>query len=296
MYIRSERSAPNLKISIVAEQKYYHYFVEYINSIFYWFTKYEIGHQLLFSHDSELYQKLEKSDLIICVQMLLIDAGKIDGAKKRIMILNTEQNTRKNYFYQNILNLLESGYNILDYHVGNMEFMNRETNGIFEKQMFYLPYLYCSRDKILFKKKRKKDICFIGTLTQYRYDFLNELAKEVKIDVINDFGDRRDEILSDYKIILNLTAFENYQVFETIRCYRCIFNEILVVSEEKEYKENNFVNDMCIFSDRKNLCKTLKDVLNHYDEMIKERYCGGKEKDFISWSDERFREFLEHLK
>ena len=284
-----------MKISIVATRNLYHYFVEYIESIFYWLDKYDIQHDIIFHDDGSLYEKIDKSDFIICIQMLLLESSKVSNILKRVMIFNTEQNTRKTYYYQHILSLLQNGYHILDYHLGNIEFMNTETKGVYEKQIFYLPYLYCSADKILLKKKRIKDVCFIGTITQYRYDLINEIRKEVNVDVIRDFGDRRDQILSDYKIILNLNADETYQVFETIRCYRCVFNHILVISEEKKYKENNMIDDMCIFSDRKNLVSLIKSTLENYNKTMKEKYSGNKDKEFISWSEEKFKLFLEQL-
>ena len=282
-------------ICIVAQRNIYHYFVEYIHSILYWFDKYDIQHDIIFHDDPKIYEKIEKADLNICIQMLLLDDQKVTNPKKRIMIFNTEQYTRKTYYYNHILSLLNNGYNILDYQSGNMLFMNKETNGKFDSQMFYLPYLYCNVDKILMKKKRTKDICFVGTVTQYRYDILNELRKEIQIDILNDFGDRRDNRLSDYKIVLNLSADPSYQVFETIRCYRCIFNKILVVSDEKLYKENNKIDSMCMFVDKSKLLEMLKYTLENYNKILKEKY-DLKENEFISWSDEQFKNFLEKVK
>ena len=281
-------------ISIIARRDIYYYFVEYIQSILYWFDKYEIQHDIIFHDDPKIYEKIEKSDLNICIQMLLVDEHKVTNPKKRLMIFNTEQYTRKTYYYNHILNLLLNGYYILDYQSGNMLFMNNETNGKFESQIFYLPYLYCSVDKILMKKKRTKDVCFVGTVTQYRYDILNELRKEINIDIINDFGDRRDNRLSEYKIILNLSADPSYQVFETIRCYRCIFNKILVVSDEKLYKENNKIDSMVIFSDTSKLLETLKYTLENYNKILKEKY-EVKESEFISWSDGYFKNFIKRV-
>lgn len=283
------------KISIVARRNIYHYFVEYIESIIYWFDKYDIKNKLVFDDDKDLYQKIDDSDFIISVQLLLLDSVKVRDIMKRVIILNLEQNTRKTYYYQHILNLIQRGYFIVDYHLGNIDFMNKETNGVYEKQILYLPYLYCSRDKILSKKKRSKDVCFVGTVTQYRYNLLNEIRKDVNVDVITNFGDQRDNILSDYKIILNLHADESYQVFETIRCYRCIFNHILVISEDKKYKENNIVDEMCIFSDRKDIVSRIKNTLENYHKISKEKYDGNKDKEFISWSEDKMRGFIERL-
>jgi hypothetical protein len=294
--IKSCDTKPGItKISIVARRNIYHYFVEYIESILYWFDKYDIKSKLVFEDEGDLYEKIEDSNFIICVQLLLLDTNKVRDNIKRIIILNLEQNTRKTYYYQHVLNLLQKGYLILDYHLGNIDFMNKETNGLYQKQILYLPYLYCSKDKILSKKKRSKDVCFVGTITQYRYDLLNELRKEVNVDVITNFGDQRDNILSDYKIILNLHADESYQVFETIRCYRCIFNHILVISEDKKYKENNMIDELCIFSDRKNIVSTIKNTLVNYHKISKEKFNGNKDKVFISWSEDKMKIFLERL-
>jgi hypothetical protein len=281
-------------ISVVADRRIYHYFEEYIESIFYWMKKKDIQTHLIFTEDADLYGKIDSSNYIFCLQTLNIHIDKIKDPLKRILVINTEQNTRKTQYYNHILNLLHNGLKIMDYHLGNIEFINKETNNQFINQIFYLPYLYCSNDKVLLKKKRTKDVCFVGLLTPYRYQIIEQISKKIKIDNIGFFGAHRDNILSNYKILLNLSADPSYQVFETIRCYRLVFNKIIVISEEKEIKENNIVDSCIIFAKKEDLQNTLDYVLKNYDKVLKEKY-DGKDKDFMEWSEKNFNEFMKKL-
>jgi hypothetical protein len=283
-------------ISFIAKKNIYHYFVEYIISIFYWFEKFEISCNLIYTDDPEIYQKIEKSDYIICIQILHLDINKIKDGKKRIIIFNTEQNSRKTAYYEHILDALNSGYTIMDYHLGNIDYINHETNNLYKNKILYLPYLYCPKDQILLNSKKSKDVCFVGTITEDRLKMIEQLKKSFSIDVIQDFGESRDLKMSKYKIILNLNADPTYQVFETIRCYRCVFNKILVVSQQKEYKENNEIDSLCYFSSDENIPQTIKLLLDHYDKIILNKYKNKSNEFFKNWSMDQMEKFIHSLK
>lgn len=284
-----------MKICFVTRRSIYRYFLEYLDAIIYWMKQSEIICDLFFVEDISLYQKVETYDYIINVQTLLLDINKIKNVYDRVIIFNTEQNTRNTYYLEHVLSMLKMGFTLMDYHLGNIELMNKMTNYQYKDKILYLPPLYCPDDK-LYHPIKTKDICFVGTLTDYRQKMLKRLEKRFKIDVIQDFGEIRDKKISEYKIILNLHADLDYQVFETIRCYRCVFNKILVISQQKLVKENSEIESFCYFSNDDNLERTIDLILCNYDKIISEKY---KNKDidyFREWSKKKIENFLLSMK
>jgi hypothetical protein len=280
-----------MKICFVARRSIYRYFLEYLDAIIYWMKESDMICDLFFQEDESLYQKIESYDFIINVQTLLLDVNKIKNVFKRVIIFNTEQNTRNTYYLEHILNMMKMGFKIMDYHLGNIELMNKMTNHQYKDKILYLPPLYCPDDK-LYESKKSKDICFVGTLTDYRQKLLKRLGKRFNIDTIQDFGEIRDKNMSKYKILLNLHADPDYQVFETIRCYRCVFNKILVISQQKLIKENSEIESFCYFSNDDNLERTIDLILSNYDKIISEKYKNIDIDYFRDWSKKKMENFI----
>ena len=285
-----------MKLCFVARRSIYRYFTEYMDAVFYWFNQCSVQSQLIFDEDPKLYELIDSMDYIINVQMLLLDIQKVKNPFQKIIIFNTEQNTRKNSVYlEHVLELIKIGFKVMDYHFGNIKLMNEITEFKYKDKIFYLPALYNPNDKHLYNSLKTKDMCFVGTITEYRSKFLNKLSKKFNIDVIEDFGQIRDKKMSDYRIILNLHADVEYQVFETIRCYRCVFNKILVVSQQKKYKENSPIENFCYFTSDENLEKTLELVLNNYEMIMDQKYKNHDKAFFMDWSKNKMLEFIQSL-
>jgi hypothetical protein len=173
-----------------------------------------------------------------------------------VIVLNTEQNSRKTVYYHQLLDVLQKGFKVLDFHKGNMDCLNQHTNHVYQKQLLYLPCLYNPEDTILDQPFTKK-ICFIGTMTDYRKKILSSFPF---VDVIQEFGEPRDQKLGQYKILLNLSANENYQVFETIRCYRCLYHGIQVISQEKKWKDQTPIENLVHFTSDQDLLSTIQNL------------------------------------
>ena len=109
------------------------------------------------------------------------------------------------------------------------------------------------------------NICGIAlNNTNRRRTILNNLLKNIKINVISGWNKKRDNILFRHKIILNISADKDYNIFETIRCNRCLFNKMIIISEEK-YKHNLIdYADHIIFAKIKDIPKLVHKVLLNY--------------------------------
>ena len=86
------------------------------------------------------------------------------------------------------------------------------------------------------------------------------------MDIITGFGKKRDDELFQYKIILNIGFFENYQIMETFRCDRCVYNKMIVVSDYKEDFNDYHLKDHIIFTEYDNIPDKVIDILQNYDK------------------------------
>ena len=96
----------------------------------------------------------------------------------------------------------------------------------------------------------------------------------LQIDIIHGLIKERDLRLFQYKILLNIHFDSTYKVFEEIRCNRCIFHKMLVISETSIYEEYNPLLKHMIVTPYDNFVEKVKDVLRnyerYYDECFKE--------------------------
>ena len=153
---------------------------------------------------------------------------------------------------------------LCDYSYANMELL--KNNNI--KSML-LPYGIYKNEIYNFEKNI--DISTIsfkskGNCLSRRNHIYNLLINNFKDVVdIKGWGYERDNLLFRSKILINVHHSTDYTIFEEIRCNRCIFNKIIVISEYS-YKWENFpLKEHMIFTDYDNIINKTKEVLNNYD-------------------------------
>ena len=71
--------------------------------------------------------------------------------------------------------------------------------------------------------------------------------------------------LSQHKILINIGYDPSYKIFESIRCDRCIFNKMIVISEQKENIDLYGLKDYMIFEDYNKIVDKAIEVLNNYE-------------------------------
>jgi hypothetical protein len=145
--------------------------------------------------------------------------------------MNTEQLTRK-CVLDNILRLFKENkpYEMWDYSWKNCEIMAQ--NGIVTKHIplqspkWYLDKLKAWRTTIT------NDVGFSGTLTTRRLAILNELKKRgLKVNDVPRWGEERDKELAKCRILINIHADNDYQIFEQARCEPWLAIGVPVISE-----------------------------------------------------------------
>lgn len=181
--------------------------------------------------------------------------------KQNIYFLNIEQLSSESKFNRHML--LYDNYqniNIIDYSYANLTYYNN-----FKNNKYIIPYQINYSE--IYNTNKQKEICLIGDcLPINRQIIIHALkAKNIIVDIINGFGKQRDDELFKYKILLNISFQKDFNVFESIRCDRCVYNKMIVISDMKENNEKHHLKDYVIFEEYENIPDKVVDVINNYD-------------------------------
>jgi len=148
-----------------------------------------------------------------------------------VYVLNTEQLSYEKNIEKLSLSMINNNklINFIDYSYSNL----KKYNTINHNKKFFLPYQINYNE--IYDIKKNNDICIIGfDLLPYRQHIINLLKdKSINVDLVSGFGKERDDILFQYKIILNISAFNYFKTFESLRCDRCVYNRMIVISDCK---------------------------------------------------------------
>jgi hypothetical protein len=206
-----------------------HFFIDYINSIKYNYKNIEIIDNI---------NVIDYESTYIFIQFLPFISPEILN-KLKYYVLNTEQLSR--FESINIINNYFLDYNIslIDYSRGNIQCLqngsSKSSTTISEAEFIqknnskvhYLPYMVNKNE--IYNYEKIYDIAVIGCWNdEYRQNITNNISN---IHIIEGFGIERDEQLFKHKILLNIHYNKNFKIFEQMRCNRCIFNKMIVITE-----------------------------------------------------------------
>jgi hypothetical protein len=237
----------------IDKQQHIPYFIDYINSI----NKNYNNTQLITDYKL-LINILNDNCKIIFIYNIPDDIiTKYKHFYNKIYYLNTEQLSREEYV-KKITEYYNLGIKCIDYSKANINCLN------FNKDVLYLPYLINTNE--IFNYDKKNDIVFTGDFTSnYRKNIINNLQKNnINIKVLYKFNKQRDDELFTYKILLNVHFNETYKIFEQMRCNRCIFNKMIVITEKSldiDYELKEYI----IECDYDKLVETTINVLQNYN-------------------------------
>jgi hypothetical protein len=238
-----------MKIAILCQNDDLKFVIEYLNSI-----------KVYFNYDLVLFKKKkikkiktlnEKYDGIIFIKEFVDIFDSQD--KKKIFLINMEQMTRE--FWRN--KVLEND-NLIDYSMGNISLLNREN-------IIYFPYGVNKNE--FFDIKKEFDICMI---TNSQSNKRNKIFNEIKnrggnIDLISLFGEERDKIVFKYKILINIHFDDDFQVYESLRCDRCIFNKMIVITETSLDDNTILLKDKLVICNYEDIVDKAFEIINNYD-------------------------------
>ena len=145
----------------------------------------------------------------------------------KVGFLNTEHNTdHVNLNYNKMY--INNSIDYYDYSLSNINIFGRGT---------YLPYKNNPNEinKLInfINKPKKFDVCLVGTKSERRNIIVEQIkCNNITIDYIQGFGGERDERIGRCKILLNIHMYDNWKVYEEIRCERWRFAGMTIISEK----------------------------------------------------------------
>jgi hypothetical protein len=238
-----------MKIAILCQNDDLKFVVEYLNSM-----KEYLNYDLVLFKKKKI-KKIknlsEKYDVIFFIKEF-IDIFDLKD-KKKIFLINMEQMTRE--FWRN--KVLEMD-NLIDYSMGNISLLKREN-------IIYFPYGVNKNE--IYDIKKEFDICMItNSQSNKRNNIFNEIKNRGgNIDLISLFGEERDKIVFKYKILINIHFDDDFQVYESLRCDRCIFNKMIVITEKSLDDNTILLKDKLVICNYEDIVDKALEIINNYD-------------------------------
>lgn len=241
----------NKKCYVICRNREYNYLEDYILS----FYK-KINAEIIIFNDITDIPKINKTNIFIFLQILIDEIlNSIDSQNSNIYLINTEQLSYNEHKQR--INSYPKNVKMLDYSKANMSYYD----GYYTKFLSY----QLNYDE-LYNLPKTKDICIMTGESAYRRNIINQIInKGYTIDIISGWKKERDEKLFTYKILVNISYQEDYKIFESLRCDRCIFNKMIVISDKKKDMDLYNLKDYMIFEDYDKIADKIIEVLNNYD-------------------------------
>jgi len=198
-----------------------------------------------------------------------------DVENNNIYFLNTEQLTAQHHIDW-ITNNINKKFKIIDYSYENIKIL--KDNYL---DSVLIPYQVNLNEIINVRQSVKPSVCVLWQTGNKRRDlFFNKLKnfcfiKNIKLTLIDSFYKKRDNILFKHDILINIHTSNTYNIFEELRCNRCIFNKMIVLTEESRNIENHLLNEYLIYVSKQNtnslenyfdkILNKLEDIINNYN-------------------------------
>lgn len=246
----------NKKITLICTNGTFKYVKDYVYS----FIKYvnlELYVINTMTPIEEINNIINKNQLLIFIQGIPYDLHHLIQNNK-YFILNIEQlcNHKK-------IKYIANEQNIIDYSVENLILAQTKLN---IPNLFYFPYGYNPNEIHNFEKT--KNMAIIANYKNIRRcKIMNDLAS-LNCEFTNidgTFSERRDNILFRHKILVNIHFDQNYMIHENMRCDRCIFNKMIVISEKSLFDDKLPLAKFMILVNYDELVETTINVINNYE-------------------------------
>lgn len=231
-----------MKITFYCLKEYYIYIKEYLDPLV-----------SLLNCELKILESYQNFSLLESNKHIFIKKLPYNISGENIILFNIEQLSRKNFKLKCPPETI-----VLDYALGNLDFINNEK--------YCIPYLYNPKEVYNFSKIY--DVCFIGGLSPKRKNILTKLKqKGIKVNRIKGWGNDRDQKLFKHKILLNISFDDDYKVFEAIRCNRCVHNKMIVISDFKIDMDKIPLRQHIFFTPYNLLVDTVMYALKNYKEV-----------------------------
>jgi len=200
----------------------------------------------------------------------------------RFIFLNIEMLTEQNR-WNNVYHLIKKNIRIADYSLANIKFIKdgiKTLNITYPHEIIHLPYQYSIKETVLLENIDneyiydigiinafpKKDSSVNSSLVYRRSEIFEKIqATDFKCVNIVGWGEDRDNLIRQCKIIINIHHFSIYNIFEHIRCDRLVFANKIVVSDKSLYMEDLDIYNFIIWKDYDDIIGYSKHILNNFE-------------------------------
>ena len=284
-----------MTVYICVNPSTYKFFIDYINSIIINYIDVVLILNLneLLVIINNISNKITR-DIIIFIQSIpnipnILNKLTISNILNNIYVLNTEHFTRQEML-KNMPIYAINNIKIIDYSKANIDCLKSINT---KNKFLYMPYLVNYNE--IYNYEKKYDIAYIGHFVgekSYRMNIINSLKNlGVQTNEIIGFNSERDNLLFRYKILLNIHYDKEYNIFEQMRCNRCIFNKVIVITE-KSIDTNFELKEYIIECEYDNLVDTTINVINnykyYYDKLFANFDIDKISKNYLKIADETF--------
>lgn len=282
------------QVYLLCKRSTYKYFDEYIDNLSYYHPNF-IYNLIIYSTESNLIKQMTSVNRAVIISIRDMPNYLKRPSDNIKLYLNTEQYVkqfRTNEHGEPFITVIRKYYNgIIDYSLTNIRNMKR---GGIKTNFFYLPYLLnpseniykCTEERRINNVPRRIDVGMIPVNSERRENIYQNLKKNLhtsKVRRLSGFGKERDEDLSRCKILVNIHIEKEYNIFETMRCHRLLYDRVIIISEtSRDWTLDHHLNKHVIFADYDNIFSTVSDVLSNYDYY--------HQKIFSDFDDEKYRE------
>lgn len=198
-------------------------------------------------------------------------------------ILDDHQGHLKNY--PKYLDFLSRALSVWDYSPRNFEYL--KSKGL--KNVVYVPpgYQSACENFSWHESPHEFDFLFIGSLSQRRSAFLESLIKKgYRVGAITEnngaFGEARDQVVANSKIIVNVHCFDDLDVLETVRLSYLLTNHAVVISEASDHDPYGGAVGFANYVDLAAYCISVLEDAPSLKERSKQGYLAIKNIDMSS--------------
>ena len=250
------------KIYLFVSSVNYIYLVEYIQS----FLPHTNAELIIYDSLIDYKFDTQSNNIYIFVQYIPPDTN-IDKTYPHLYILNTEQLTINPDDKRNkissvardiVRGIRTTNIKLIDYSLANIRCINKPSK--------YIPY--CVNHQEIYNYPKTLDVAFITPRSKYRKKvYRNLLTNNIKTTSIRGFGQERDEQLFRHKILINVHNSPAYNIFEEIRCNRCIFNKMIVITQASKHFDTHPLKKYMIECNLNEIVTHTKRVLTNYEQI-----------------------------
>jgi hypothetical protein len=271
--------SPSSIFIVFCDNSKYHYFEEYITSI-----NIHLKFVLVLYDENTiniLIQKHKNSNFFLFIQMVPEYIDKNLLKNKNCIVINTEQYTMT---HNNDLNCANNM--IIDYSKENILYAKKNLN-----KKHYIFWPYSRNTKEIYNFQKIYDVCIVGNINKRRQKIIDDIQKlGIKVTVISDlFGIERDNILMKHKIVVNIHNDIDYKIYESIRCDRCLFNKMIIISEKSLFSKVHMLKKFIIFRKYENIPYLIFKILKKYNFYYQKIFLNSKFDNFVLKYDDKVK-------